>query len=198
MARRYVEEALRQIDRMGGTQNLTLRELSRALGCAHTNAYNYFEDLSALVWQARAAALEQQIECASFPLENDAGGGQSFDELIGSQIDFALEHPGWYRAVWLEALDGEPPPSVIALLQRAEDVLFRMVLALMPGKLPPARTRDVAELFHNYLHGVLCKVIAGRLASRDSREIRRCTIADARRVLRLLVDDASGSGHESS
>lgn len=194
MTDQYVTEALRQIDLAGDLHGLTLREVSRRLGCAHTNAYNYFEDLPALLWRARAAALERQIEAASTPLQRRRSPRAAFEACVASQVDFALQHPGWYRAIWLDRLEGPPPADVVRLLERATEVILELVSLLAPGELPPARAREVAEVFHTYLHGALCKAIAGRVASAAPADLRRSIVSTARRVLLLLLAEGPRRG----
>ncbi|MBI5549559.1 MAG: TetR/AcrR family transcriptional regulator [Deltaproteobacteria bacterium] len=189
MAQRYVDEALVQIDRAGGLHGLNLRQVSRTLGCAHTNTYNYFDSLPDLLWQAVAAALERQIQYSLRPQERVGGREAAFEHFIGTQVDFALEHPGWYRAIWLEALEGPTPEPVLPLLARAGEVLLEQLSLVSPVTLSLAQSLEVADLFHTYLHGALCKAIAGRVQSNDPAAIRRDIILKARRVLRMLVDE---------
>ena len=40
---KFILETLALIREKGGSKNVNLREISKRVGCAHTNAYNYFD-----------------------------------------------------------------------------------------------------------------------------------------------------------
>lgn len=186
MARRYVEAALAEVDRTGGLQGLNLREVSRALGCAHTNAYNYFGGLGDLVWHALVEALDR-LMAHTLDAMARAGREQAFEAFIGSQVDFALAHPGWYRLIWLEPLPGAPPAPLRPLLERPRARFAELLAGLAPARLPAARAGEVAELVHGYLHGALCKAISGRDPGATPARVRRRVVAAARELLELLA-----------
>jgi AcrR family transcriptional regulator len=188
-AERYLERTLTMIDGAGGSHGVNLRELSRALGCAHTNTYNYFEGLDALLSEALVTAVERQLAHAEAAL---AAAGVDPEErlqaLIDSQIDFALAHPGWYRFVWLEPLRRPPPERAQAAMQRAGEGLVDLVARASDGTLPEGAAWQVAEDLHTYLHGALCKAIAGRIAPAPDDQLRARISSASRRVLRGFLE----------
>lgn len=188
-AERYVEQALAMIDREGESRGVNLRELSRELGCAHTNAYNYFDGLDDLLSQALVSATQRQLDHSLSAL---ASGGVSpfrrLDALIEASVDFALAHPGWYRFIWLEPLRSPPPESVLTTMQQAGAALVSLLIEATEGTLSPRNARLLAEDFHSFLHGMICKALAGRVEGGDAKAGRGQLIARARRVLRQLID----------
>jgi AcrR family transcriptional regulator len=173
---------------------VNLRELSRELGYAHTNAYNYFGGLEDLLGRALVAALERQYEAARRALDGaGADPRRRMSRLVASQVDFALAHPGWYRFVWFEPLAAPPPPRAVEIMLAAGEELARTFGALSRGALAPAAARRAAEDFHTWLHGALAKALFARVRSADPARVRRSLEAGARRMLRALVPRAGRS-----
>lgn len=194
MVDRYLEQVLILIDRAGGSQGINLREVSRSLGYSHTNAYNYFKDLEDLRWKALEVAIERQLRHTKqvmTPMPSDRD--MALNMLIGNQFDFAFEHPGWYRFIWLEALPGLPPDPVILAITHAGLEFIGMVASCATRKLSEERAMEMGGLFHTFLHGALCKVIAGRVHSDRVDEIRNKFIDDARKIFVLLDHEFSRS-----
>lgn len=191
---RYLEQVLVLIDRAGGSQGINMREVSRSLGYAHTNAYNYFKNLEDLRWKALEVTIERQLQHtkqAMTPTPSDQD--MALKMPIGKQFDFAFEHPGWYRFIWLEALPGHPPDPVILAITRAGLEFIGMVASCATRKFSEDRAMEMGDLFHIFLHGALCKVIARRVHSDCMDETRNKFIGDARRIFVLLDNEFSRS-----
>ncbi len=183
----YLEQALRLIDERGGSQGVNLREVARALGRAHTNAYNYFHDLPDLLGQALAEILERQFaETGRALAKAGPGAARRLERLVQSQVDFALAHPGWYRFAWLEPLDGPPPARAEEVMRLAGEELTRLFEALSQGTRTQAQARRAAGDFHDWLHGALSKVLTGRVVQAPSSQHRRALMAGARRMVAAL------------
>jgi AcrR family transcriptional regulator len=153
----FVDAVLDMLDEGTGIRDLNLRAVAKRVGCAHTNAYNYFASFEELLWWSLRGALERMIEFTDPETE----------DLVAGYIAFALEHPAWYRLIWLDPLGGEPPASVKEYLPVPAGVFERWVEEHLGG----ARGIDVeraTRILHGYLHGELAAIVSGRLAgSRD-------------------------------
>ena len=57
-ADKFIEETLKLIVEKNGSKNVNLREISKRIGCAHTNAYNYFNGFQGLMWATYERALK--------------------------------------------------------------------------------------------------------------------------------------------
>ena len=108
MARRYIEATLALIDESHGITGVDLRKVSRSLGCAHTNIYNYFDSYADLLWHVLVEVMERLMDHTKKETAGIYDKRQAFRVFIGSQIDFALSHPGWYRFLWMDPLKGKP------------------------------------------------------------------------------------------
>jgi AcrR family transcriptional regulator len=188
MRERFVEEALALIDRGGGSRGLNLREVARSVGCAHTNAYNYFEGVDELLAECLQVAFERQYE------HSKRATAKTIDDpwktvglLVESQADFALAHPGWYLFVWIEPLRFALPSRILPLMQQATSEVVELVRVLGRRRLSVSRATQVVEDFHNHLHGVLCKAVARRVPEVPRAELRRHITSNSQRVLRTLV-----------
>jgi len=184
---RYVEEALRLIDERQSSHAVNLREVSRALGCAHTNAYNFFDSLEDLLSECLIRGLELQLEASREAVRGAKTPQAEGHRLIEALIAFALEHPGWYAFLWMEPLRSAPPARALALMQQGGDGLVDLVQKLSTTRLSPKKARRVAESFHNSMHGALCKVISGRFAPQPPERLRRALVKQATQTLNGLL-----------
>jgi len=170
----FVRATLEMLDEGTGIRELNLRAVAKRVGCAHTNAYNYFASFEELLWWSLRGALERMIAFAD-PAQ---------DDLIARYVEFALEHPAWYRLVWLDALGGTPPGEVAGFLRVPADVFARWVnerLGRGQGVDPDLATR----VLHGYLHGELAAIVSGRVAGTGD-ELRERVRSGASALIRAL------------
>lgn len=84
-----------------GPQQLTIREVARRAGVSHTAPYRHFTDkgelIVAVVEQGfdlmRQTMLEKKAAAPQDPINQFAASGQAY-------IDFALQHPAYYRVMY--------------------------------------------------------------------------------------------------
>jgi AcrR family transcriptional regulator len=186
MARRYIEAALESIDRNRSLDGADLRKVSRSLGCAHTNLYNYFGSLDDLLWRALVEAVERLMEHTRQAMAGAAGREEAFRVFIGSQVDFARAHPGWYRFIWMDPLKGEPAAELVPRLARPGVEFARYLAGFAPRSLPPEAAARAADIIHGYLHGALSRMVAGRYVEGEPAHFRETLIANAQLVFEML------------
>lgn len=188
---RLLRATLSLIDASGGLRGVNLRRICSEAGCAHTNAYNYFATFEELLWSSLALAMTELVEHTTRELQRAPDGEHAFDLFIGSQMDFALAHPGWYRFIWLEQLEPPPPPSVVSRMRETQ-ALFAVSLARTLGcSLPEDQASDIADLVHTYLHGEICKTISGRRLEPDPARDKGFLITRCRRLFELASTDST-------
>jgi AcrR family transcriptional regulator len=199
MARRYVDAALAHIDKGGGAGGLNLRELSRTIGCAHTNAYNYFGSSDELVWHSLVGALARLMQHTLDAMARaGVDTGARLEAFVGSQVEFAMAHPGWYRLIWLDPLPGAPPPALVPALSEPRVLFAEIIAKLAPPALGEEQARHVADILHNYLHGALSKLVAERLPSGIPSSPAADIVADARLLLGLLTNELRSARNSHS
>ena len=96
-AERYVETTLELIAERGSSAEVNLREISRRIGCAHTNAYNYFESREDLLWHALRRVVELYCDAVSAGLNDGLSGHAYFRQVFGNMIEWSVENPGLHR-----------------------------------------------------------------------------------------------------
>lgn len=192
MRRALVEAALALIDEAEGCRGVTLRAIAARAGCAHTNAYNYFPSLESLFWAALAEAQRRSMETIGRYMAGvNPGSPEVVSALVSAQFEFARTHSGWYRLLWFEPIGSGAPPGMVAALGRAREGVTEMLRPLLGAGMSDDEVRRITDLVHSYLHGELCKFVAGRnLEGRESGDPRR--IADnALLLLQLLREHAA-------
>jgi len=164
-----VETAAGMIEENCGIRNVTLREIAKRLGCAHTNLYNYFSGLSEIYWEVAGWILTQLIADARLrELREKIPEGNIFS-MLSQFVDFSIDHPGWYQFLWLESLVGEPSPHVVEVLQSPTDYIGEAVRKTAGMKVPDESVKQIGDIMFNYTYGEISTWIHQRSAG-DSRE----------------------------
>jgi len=177
----FVGTVLEMLDEGVGIRELNLRAVARRVGCAHTNAYNYFASLEDLLWWSLRGALERMVGFAD----------PATDDLVARYIEFALEHPAWYRLVWLDPLGGPPPGEVAEFLRVPADVFARWV-ALRLGGGGDVELELATRVLHGYLHGELAAIVSGRVTGGPDELFGRVRSGADALVRALFTTDDSG------
>ena len=170
----FIDAVLSLPDEGTGLREINLRKAARRVGCAHTNAYDYFTSYEELLWWSLRGALEQ----LTAPVNPDK------DDLVEAYVDFALKHPAWYRLIWVEPLTGDPPPEVAAFLPVPSRQYTRW-LERISGALSGEDLELRGRILHAYLHGELAAITAGRVPG-DREEMKKRVMSGASLLFRLL------------
>ncbi|MFP4364140.1 MAG: TetR/AcrR family transcriptional regulator [Spirochaetia bacterium] len=165
----FIETALSQIDKSTGLRDLNLRKVAKAVGCAHTNVYNYFSSFDDLLWYALRDVLKKMIGFSAHTLEENAG----FADFVESHIDFALGHKGWYRFIWIDRLSGEPPAEVYEYFSVPANQFLEKVASAARKRTDDEYVKKAAEILHGYLHGKLCILVSDREDSTDRNAVKK-------------------------
>jgi AcrR family transcriptional regulator len=186
-AERLIDVTLDLIDERGSSRGVNLREIAKRAGCAHTNAYNYFNSLEELFWYALAWLLKRMerymVEKVGLVYDSD----QYFEKFILSQIDFAFEHPGWYRFIWLEHISGSPPRVVMRYWEKIQADFVLVIFALSRKKLSQTQCVSVAQIIRGYIHGEVCSMLSGKKYKGERVQLQRNIIENAQTLLQALI-----------
>lgn len=106
-AQRFVDEMIELIRKRETSIGVNLRDVAKKVGCAHTNAYNYFDGFDGL----KQSALEQTLSIYEHHLKDGVDSMDSaldrFMKLCENYIQFGVVEPGLFRFVSSDPLDKE-------------------------------------------------------------------------------------------
>lgn len=169
----FINAVLTMLDEGITLREINLRKAARRVGCAHTNAYNYFSSYEELLWWSLKAALEVMTSS----VDPETG------DLPETYVRFALEHPAWYRLIWLEPLSGEPPKEVAEYLSVPAQLYTRWLKIRFGSNLTDGELEMRGRVLHGYLHGELSAITAGRVTGSD-KEMENRVLSGSQ----LLID----------
>lgn len=187
MAQRLVEVTLQIIEENGGLQGVNLRQIARRAECAHTNIYNYYQDFNDLLWDVFTRigniwwkSFSEQIK-PGMPLED------LMTQITALQIDFALTHTGWYRCLWSEPLEGNPPDAIMSERRKQRDAITQLLLETYP-ELDQAFANDIFMILFSYGHGAISLMINGRIYRATLPEYKDQMIKNTLLLMHALVN----------
>jgi AcrR family transcriptional regulator len=195
LRRALIDQALRTIDRLG-PEGLTLRAVGEALGVSRTALYRHFSDKQALV----AAVAREGFRALRLALgeawERHGRGRAGFEAMGGAYLQFAVEHPSHYRAMFGRFLEsGARDP---ALMEEAEGAFQALVDALVDqqrtGLVRPDDPIIQARFVWSVTHGIAMLVIDGQLRDGDAAGAALNRYASGRIQAALGVDQRGSGG----
>lgn len=188
-ADRFVDATLELIAEEGGSVGVNLRAVSRRLGCAHTNAYNYFDSFGDLRWGAFRGALRIYGEYLIHDLARDLDPRAYLQRTLVNLATFPQQNPGLYRFIASDPIDLESiPRDVMDLVTAMKHWLADVVAAAAPPGTQPAAARQAADVMLAYIDGETLNLINGRAIPDEDLEGR--VVANALRLFELLLGDA--------
>lgn len=180
-----LETALKLIDEKCGSKYVTLRDIAKELGCAHTNLYNYFDSLDEIFWEAIAKVLVKELEYLSDALNSKAKNEEKLNKCLECLVDFSMKYPGWFKLVWLDSINGQPSSEVNKIIMKPGEGFIELIMETS-SSLSKDEAATVANILHSYLHGELCKWINGRSFIGDE-EVRKEIITNLRSIYKSLT-----------
>lgn len=176
----FIDEVLRLLDEGVPIRDLNLRRVAKELGCAHTNAYNWFKSQQELLWFALGSALEHLIALMPedrMPLLSEPGN------LIERYVQFVEQHPAWFRLIWMEELAAEMPSELEPILARPSHIMARWLRLSAPSHMSDEQVLVVGSLLFSSMHGRLCLAVTGRMDDGEQQTLAQDTVAMGRMLL---------------
>ncbi|MDH8678666.1 hypothetical protein QE109_10935 [Fusibacter bizertensis] len=166
---KYIEAMLELIAEKEGLTGVNLRMVSKRVGCAHTNAYNYFDGFDGLIFAAYDRALVLYGLAVVKGLDEIEDGGQYFLAFINNIINFALENPGYYRFIGSDSfniknLSIETIQKAIELKAFFLDVFYSVVKPVLDKE----ESDEDANILMSYIDGELFNIINMRAFPDDN------------------------------
>ena len=188
--KRYIDTTLELIAEEGGSQSVNLRAISRRMGCAHTNAYNYFDSLGDLRWAAFARGLRVYGEFLIRDLDRGLTPAEFLRRVVFNLASFPLESPGIYRFIASDPIDLETiPDEILRTVIGMKRWFVTVVESAASPAADPARVREAAEIVLAYIDGETLNLINGRVI--PDEDLRSRIVPNAMRLFELL---AGGTG----
>ena len=182
-----IETALRLIDEKQGIKEVTLRDIAKEIGCAHTNLYNYFGSLDEIFWESLSKLLSLMMDYSNLGESGQQQGEKKIYLTISKVIDFFMEHPGWYRFMWFDSLGGRPSPELATSIHRPGEGFVTLV-KMANSEIDDDKAKQVANILHSYFHGEFCKWINNRgLVERDGEGTKAMILTNVKALYNLLI-----------
>ncbi len=157
---KFIDAMLELIDEKGGLARVNLRMVSKRIGCAHTNAYNYFDGYEGLIFEAYDKVLVIYGLNVIKGLHETKTVNDYFKQFVQNIINFALNYPGYYRFIGSDDFNIKELPT--KTIQKAVE-LKQFFLDVVYSVTKPMLSREQSDVYANilmsYIDGELFNVI---------------------------------------
>ena len=190
---RFVEATLEAIADEGGSLEVNLRGISRRVGCAHTNAYNYFDSYQDLLWAAFRRGLHIYGEHLTRGLDRAMPARAYLETVVGNLASFPQQNPGLYRFIGSDPIEpGAIPADVMDTVVAMKRWFSSVVEAAAGPSVDAVEARAAADIILAYVDGETLNLINGRAV--PDEDLGGRVVANALRLFELLAGRATG-GH---
>ena len=200
-AERFIDTTLELVAEEGGSQDVNLRQISRRIGCAHTNVYNYFDSYEDLLWAAFRRALRIYGEYLVHDLDDSLAPDEYIRRLITNLATYPEENQGLYRFIGSDPIDlATIPKDILDSVTAMKAWLFEVMEMVYAPDLDPAEAERIANIVLAYIDGETLNLINGRVV--PGEDVKGRVIENALRMIDDLkasvVDEARQTSGESS
>ena len=171
-----IETALDLIRNKNDLQGLNLREVARALGCAHTNLYNYFPSYNDLLWETRAAVQDIFTKSLKEKLNEADTAESKLACLFETFINLYVDNKGWFRLAWQTHINAERPERDVDAVALTKENLNRYALEICNGfSEGGVDEKELGQVIHNtgcYIAGEISNYLSGRSEITDDEMLK--------------------------
>jgi AcrR family transcriptional regulator len=161
---RYIEATLELVVERGGSAQVNLREISRRIGCAHTNVYNYFESREDLLWHAIRRVLKLYGDAISFGLDESKSRHTNFQQFIRNMVEWPVQNPGLHRLLSSDPLNpAQIPQDIIDAVTIMKDWITQVFKVLANDRIEGEDLESLVDIMLGYLDGEIFNLINGRV-----------------------------------
>lgn len=93
----YFLEAAIQTVKNDGADQLTVRKVADAAGYSYATIYNYFKDLSALLWDTRQLMIRELVETVKSKMSAPVKDKEDIKKVFKLYMGYFFEHPEVFR-----------------------------------------------------------------------------------------------------
>jgi AcrR family transcriptional regulator len=185
-ADRYIEATIGLIAEKGGSADVNLREISRRIGCAHTNAYNYFVSREDLLWHSLRNVLRQYCTAISRGLDDSLSPRAYFRRIFRNMVEWSVENPGLHRFISSDPMDPEQlPQNIIETAIGLKHWFAKVLKVLASDRVAGDDLERLVDVTLGYLDGEVFNLINGRVL--PGEDIAGRVIDNLERVFTLLT-----------
>jgi AcrR family transcriptional regulator len=194
---KFVDTMLELILEKGGLTGVNLRLVSKKIGCAHTNAYNYFDGFDGLIFAAYDRALDLYGSAVIQDLKATSNGKACFLKFVENIVEFALENPGYYRFIGsdpfnIQGLSSETIGKAIQLKQFFLDLVYAVVHPYLNRE----ESDQCASIIMSYLDGELFNIINKRAFPED--QVNERIIEYTEKLLLLFIGQSGQTADDTT
>jgi len=196
-AARFVATTLELIEEEGGSLTVNLRQISRRMGCAHTNVYNYFSSYQDLLWEAFRRGLDLYGEYLIHDLSTQLAPTEYLRRVITNLVSFPQQRPGLYRLIGSDPIDiSAIPADILEYVTGMKEWLAKAFLAAGGPGLTEEEATQACNIVLAYIDGETLNLINGREIPDEN--LRGRVIANAARLVTLLTANTESDGERRS
>ena len=189
-ADRFVKTTIDLIAEEGGAGPVNLRQVSRRMGCAHTNLYNYFASFQDLLWAAFRRTLSIYGAWLTQDLDDSLGPEEYLRRVLVNLASFPQTHPGLYRFLASDRLPmSEIPGDILVMVSRMKQWLSETLWAVSDAGIDPDEAAVIADMVLAYVDGETLNLINERVV--PGEDVHSRIVGNALRIYRLLVLDTT-------
>lgn len=190
-ADRFVIETLELISERGGSHDVNLREVSRRIGCAHTNAYNYFASFEDLMWAAFRRGLRHYGDYLDHDLDDGLAPDEYLRRLVTNLAAYPEVEPGLYRFIGSDPIDLERiPPDILESVARMKQWAFDTFRACVPALGNGTSADAGCNIVLAYIDGETLNLINGRVV--PGEDVRGRVVENALHLFACLTPSQAG------
>ena len=183
---RYIEATLELVAERGGSAQVNLREISRRIGCAHTNVYNYFESREDLLWHAIRRVILQYGDALTHGLDASRSRRTNFLQFMRNMVEWPIQNPGLHRLISSDPLNPEQiPQDIIDTVTIMKEWIAQVLKALSSDRINGQNLVDLVDIMLGYLDGEIFNLINGRVL--PGEDIAGRVINNLERLYTLLT-----------
>ncbi|MGW5316641.1 TetR/AcrR family transcriptional regulator [Nocardia thailandica] len=163
-----------------GAAELSLRAAARRAGVSTAAPYRHFADRDALLSAVAAVGYRDLAAdlAAACPTPRTP---EDFTAIAVAYVEFALNRPGLFRAMFAEPCDPSSPERLAATT-----ALHDYVRAVVREAFPAADEEALATALWSMVHGLAFLYLHGKFDADDRTALRACVGATVRSVLGLI------------
>ena len=164
LSRALLHEALRTIDK-GGVSALTLRAVGSRLGVSRTALYRHFADKAALLAAVATEGFRTLRLHTRDAWERHGGGRSGFEAMGEAYVQFAVDHPSYYRVMFGGHVRNASPDSELA---KEGAAAFQVLVDALVSRQRQGEVRGddplaLAQYIWATVHGIAMLAIDGQL-----------------------------------